>query len=97
MWRLSEALKENVIEEGETKKEFIKRKRNERKKTLHDGKLQGQFVQEHCTQVSNKEWVFEERNRKNSRSSGAGIARVPISFFCFYILQFDIYFQRKKS
>ena len=39
------ALKENVIEEGETKEEFTKRKRDERKKTLHEGKLQGQFVE----------------------------------------------------
>ena len=42
---LSGALKENVIEEGERKKEFAKRKRDERKKTLHEGKLQGQFVE----------------------------------------------------
>ena len=41
---LSGALQENVIEEGETKEEFTKRKRNERKKTLHEGKLQGQFT-----------------------------------------------------
>ena len=54
---LSGALKENVIEEGETKEEFKKRKRDERKKTLHEGMLQGQFVekkQEHCTQVFRK-------------------------------------------
>ena len=38
-------LKENVIEEGETKEEFTKRKRDERKKTLHEGKLKGQFVE----------------------------------------------------
>ena len=25
------------------------------------------------------------------------LARIPISSFCFYILQSDIYFQRKKS
>ena len=37
---LSGVLKENVIEEGETKDEFTKRKRDERKKTLH----KGQFV-----------------------------------------------------
>ena len=42
---LSGALKENVIEEVETKEEFTKRKRDERKKTLHEGKLQGQFVE----------------------------------------------------
>jgi len=30
---LSRALKENVIEEGESKEEFTKRKRDERKKT----------------------------------------------------------------
>ena len=41
----SGALKENVIEEGETKEEFTKRKRDERKKSLHEGKLQGQFVE----------------------------------------------------
>ena len=49
---LTEALKENVIEEGETKEEVIKRKRDERKKTLHNGKLQGQFEKtrniKHC-------------------------------------------------
>ena len=43
------ALKENVIEDGETKEEFKKKKRrrkmNERKKTLHKGKLQGQLVE----------------------------------------------------
>ena len=32
---LSGALKENVIEEGETKEEFTKRKRDERKKTSY--------------------------------------------------------------
>ena len=42
---LGEALKENVIEEGETKNGFIKRKRDEWKKTLHEGKLQGQFLE----------------------------------------------------
>ena len=41
---LSGALKENLSEEGETKDEFTKRKKGERKKTLHEGKLQGQFV-----------------------------------------------------
>ena len=38
---LSGALKANVIEVGETKEEFAKRKRDERKKTLHEG----QFVE----------------------------------------------------
>ena len=42
---LSGALKENLIEEGETKEEFTKRKRDERKKTFYEGKLQGQFVE----------------------------------------------------
>ena len=42
---LSGALKENVIVEGETKEKSTKRKRVEREKTLHEGKLQGQFVQ----------------------------------------------------
>ena len=42
---LSGALKENVIENGETEEEFTKRKRDERKKTLYEGKLQGQFVE----------------------------------------------------
>ena len=37
---LSGALKENVIEEGETMEEFTKRKMVERKKTLHEGMLQ---------------------------------------------------------
>ena len=34
-----------MIEDGETKEEFSKMKRGERKKTLHEGKLQGQFVE----------------------------------------------------
>ena len=42
---LSGALKENVIEEGETKEEFTKRKMDERKNILHEGRLQGQFVE----------------------------------------------------
>ena len=42
---LSGTLKENVTEEEETKKEFTKRKTDERKKTLHEGKLQGQIVE----------------------------------------------------
>ena len=33
------------MEEGETKVEFTKMERVERKKTLHEGKLQGQFVE----------------------------------------------------
>ena len=41
---LSGALKENVIDEGETKEKVTKRKRDERKKNLHEGKLQGKFV-----------------------------------------------------
>ena len=41
---LSGALKENAIEQGETKEEFIKRKRDERNKTLHEGNLQRQFA-----------------------------------------------------
>ena len=40
----SGALKEYVIEEGETKEEFTRRKNDERRKTLHEGKFQGQFV-----------------------------------------------------
>ena len=42
---LSGALKENVIEGGASKEVFTKRKRDERNKTWHTGKLQGQFVQ----------------------------------------------------
>ena len=42
---LSGSQKENVIEEGETKEEFSKMKRDERKKTLDEGKLLGQFVE----------------------------------------------------
>ena len=42
---LSGTLKENVIEEGETKEELSKRKRDERKKNLHEGKLHRQFVE----------------------------------------------------
>ena len=34
-----------MIEEGETKEQFRKRKRDERKKTLHEGNSQGQFVE----------------------------------------------------
>ena len=68
-----------MIEEGETKEEFTKRKRDERKKTLHQGKLQRQFAEKtrkHCTRVFrkvDKEWVFEERERGHVIcSSGAG-------------------------
>ena len=42
---LSRALNENLIEEGEKKEEFYKSKKDERKKALHEGKLQGQFVE----------------------------------------------------
>ena len=42
---LNGALKESVIEEGETKEEFTERKRDEREKTLHEGELQRQFVE----------------------------------------------------
>ena len=42
---LTGALNENVIEHGETKEEFTKKKRDERKKTLHEGKLKVQFVE----------------------------------------------------
>ena len=42
---LSGELKEYVVEEAEKKEEFTKRKRDERKTTLHKGKLQGQFVE----------------------------------------------------
>ena len=34
-----------MIEDGETKEEFTKRKMDERKKTLNEGKLQGQLVE----------------------------------------------------
>ena len=42
---LSGEQKEMVIEDGETKEEFTKKKRDERKKTLHKGKLQGQLAE----------------------------------------------------
>ena len=42
---LSEALKENITEEGETNEECTKRERHERKNILHEGKLKGQFVE----------------------------------------------------
>ena len=42
---LSGALKDNVIEEGETKEESRNRKRDERNKTLHEGKLRGKFLE----------------------------------------------------
>ena len=44
-YMLRGALKENVVEEGETKEEFTEGKRDERKKTLHEEKVQGQFVE----------------------------------------------------
>ena len=34
-----------VLKEGETKEEFTKRERDERKKTFHEEKLQGLFVE----------------------------------------------------
>ena len=62
---LSGALKKNVIEVGETKEEFAKRKRDKRKKTLHEGKLQGQLVEKtrniaHKFSVD-KKWVFDKK------------------------------------
>ena len=66
---LSGALKENVNEEAETKEEFTKRKMDERKKTFHEGKLQGQFVEK--SRNIDKQWGFEERGHVIC-SSGAG-------------------------
>ena len=56
---LSGALKENVIEEGETKEEFAKMKRDEIKKTLNEGKLQGQFVEKtrNIAQEFSGKWI----------------------------------------
>ena len=34
-----------MIKEGETKDEFTKRKRDERKKTLHEGKFTREFIE----------------------------------------------------
>ena len=65
----------NVIETGETKEELLKRKRDERKNTLHEGELQEQFV-ETTRNIAHKfsgKWVFEERDRGHVIcSSGAG-------------------------
>ena len=44
----------NVIEEGERKEEFKKRKRDERKKTSHVTRAICRENQEHCTQVFRK-------------------------------------------
>ena len=41
----SGAMKENMIEDGETKEEFTERKMDKRKKTLYEGNLQEQFVE----------------------------------------------------
>ena len=73
---LSAALKENVIE-GDKGGAHIKEKVE--KKTLHEGRLQGQFV-EKTRNIAHKffrkvgrEWVFEERDRGHVIcSSGAG-------------------------
>ena len=48
---LSGALKVNVINVGETKEEDTQKKRDERKKTLHEGKLQ---VSPKCRLVQTK-------------------------------------------
>ena len=60
-------------------KEGIHKKENdERKKTLHEGKLQGQIVEKtrnisHVFRKVDKEWVYEERDRRHVIcSSGAG-------------------------
>ena len=66
---LSGALKENVIEEGETKEEFTKRKIDERKKTLHEEKLQGEFV-EKTRNIAHKfsgKWIRNGFGRKRQR------------------------------
>ena len=41
-------------------------------------------------------WLFQLQNMDESAAWEA-LGRVPISSFCFYILQPDIYFQQKKS
>ena len=68
---LSGALKGNVIQEGETKEEFTKRKRNESKKTLHEGKLQGQFVEKtrNIAHEFSGKWI---RNEFLKKETGAG-------------------------
>ena len=76
---LSGALVENVIEEGDTKEEFTKRKRDGRKKTLHEGKLQGQFVEKtsNIAHMFSGKWIRNGFLKKEDRghviySSGAG-------------------------
>ena len=56
---LSGALKANVIEEGETKEEFTKSKRDERNKILYEGKLQGRFVEKtrYITYEFSGKWI----------------------------------------
>ena len=70
MWWEFQLCTENVIEEGEAKDEFSKRKSVERKNNFHAGKLQVKFVEK---TKNNKGWVIEERERGPVIcSSGAG-------------------------
>ena len=62
---LSGRLKENVIEEGETKEEFTKRKTAERKKTLHTGKLQDNLLRKPETWHTN----FQESGEKMKKET----------------------------
>ena len=48
-----------MIEEEEIKEEFTKRKRDERKKTLHEGKLEEQFVEKtrNIAHTFSRKWI----------------------------------------
>ena len=77
---LSGALKENVIEDVETKEEFTKRKRDEIKKNSHEGKLQGQFVEKtkNIAHTFSGKWTRNGFSKKETEvtvtsSSEAGI------------------------
>ena len=87
---LSGALKENVIEEGETKEEFTKRERDERKKTLHEGKLQGKSVEKtrNTAHEFSGKWINNEFLKKETEgmlfgadknATKAKIDRQPVS------------------
>ena len=77
---LSVSLKENVIVEGETKEEFTKRRTDDIKKTLHEGKLQGQFVEKtrNIARKFSRKWIRNGFLKKETESmivicsSGAG-------------------------
>ena len=55
---LSEAQKENVNQEGERKKEFSKRKKDERKKSLHEVKYRAHVIYSSGAGTTLKEETF---------------------------------------